>query len=218
MGQALRLCGVWWATAGVLAGHEAITTKLTWTLEISRIIHRRCLPCHRAGTSVPLTTYEEARPWAKAIREEVLERRMPPWDAAPGWGEFRDDPSLTQLEIDWIVDWVEGGAPRGKAIYAPHVPGPPEPAPVPPPRGLELSGEHRLTRTIRATGIHAVHAREALQVLAVHPGGRVQPLLWIPLFRRPRTYWFREPVRLPAGVRMIVEGGAIVLTSEPPGR
>jgi len=213
-----RLLGAGWGFAGMLAAHEAITTRLTWSLEISRILHRRCLPCHRAEASIPLTTYEEVRPWAKAIRDEVLERRMPPWDAAPGWGDFRDDPSLTQLEIDWIVDWVEGGAPRGKAIYAPHVPGPPAPAPVPPPRGLELSGEHRLRRAIRAAGIHAVRAQEAIQVLAVHPGGLVQPLLWIPVFRQPRTYWFREPVRLPAGVRMIVEGGTIVLTSEPPGR
>ena len=68
-----------------------------------------------------LMTYEEARPWAKSIRDEVLARRMPPWGAVKGVGEFRDDPSLSQIEIDMIVNWVEGGAPEGD-IYLPVAP------------------------------------------------------------------------------------------------
>lgn len=61
-----------------------------------------------------LATYEEARPWAKAIKEEILEKRMPPWHAVKGYGEFRNAPALTQREIDLIVNWVEGGAPKGE--------------------------------------------------------------------------------------------------------
>ena len=68
---------------------------------------------------MPLTTYADARPWAKAIRDEVLNRRMPPWDAVKGVGEFRDDPSLSQPEMDLFVNWVEGGAPEGDEIYLP---------------------------------------------------------------------------------------------------
>jgi hypothetical protein len=60
-----------------------------------------------------LATYEEARPWAKAIKEEMLEKRMPPWHAVKGYGDFRNAPSLTQREIDLVVNWVEGGAPKG---------------------------------------------------------------------------------------------------------
>ena len=60
-----------------------------------------------------LATYEEARPWAKAIKEEMLEKRMPPWHAIKGYGEFLGAPALTQREIDMIVNWVEGGAPKG---------------------------------------------------------------------------------------------------------
>ncbi|HEX8184305.1 MAG TPA: hypothetical protein VF747_06130 [Blastocatellia bacterium] len=60
-----------------------------------------------------LVTYEDARPWAKAIKEEMLERRMPPWHAVKGYGEFRNAPALTQREIDLVVNWVEGGAPKG---------------------------------------------------------------------------------------------------------
>lgn len=60
-----------------------------------------------------LMTYDEARPWAKAIKEELLEKRMPPWHAVRGYGEFRNAPVITQREIDLIVNWVEGGAPKG---------------------------------------------------------------------------------------------------------
>ncbi|HSO74322.1 MAG TPA: hypothetical protein VLU47_05745 [Blastocatellia bacterium] len=60
-----------------------------------------------------LETYAEARPWAKAIKEELLEKRMPPWHAVRGYGEFRNAPAVTQREIDLIVNWVEGGAPKG---------------------------------------------------------------------------------------------------------
>lgn len=60
-----------------------------------------------------LATYDEARPWAKAIKEELLEKRMPPWHAVRGYGEFRNAPAITQREIDLIVNWVEGGAPKG---------------------------------------------------------------------------------------------------------
>ena len=69
---------------------------------------------------MPLLTYEQARPWAKAIRDEVLNRRMPPWDAVKGVGQFRDDPSLTQPEMDLLVSWVEGGAPEGNPVYLPE--------------------------------------------------------------------------------------------------
>ena len=61
-----------------------------------------------------LGTYADARPWAKAIKEEILERRMPPWNAAKGFGDYGNDRSLSQLEIELLVDWVEGGAPKGE--------------------------------------------------------------------------------------------------------
>jgi hypothetical protein len=69
-----------------------------------------------------LATYEEARPWAKAIKEELLEKRMPPWHAVKGYGEFRNAPSLTQRDVDMIVNWVEGGAPKGDEKDLPAAP------------------------------------------------------------------------------------------------
>ena len=60
-----------------------------------------------------LTTYKEARPWAVAIKEEILERKMPPWSAAGGYGHFANDMSLTAREISLILSWADGGAPSG---------------------------------------------------------------------------------------------------------
>jgi mono/diheme cytochrome c family protein len=98
-----------------ISAHEPITTKVRFNKEMVRILERNCLGCHRPGGIAPmsLAKYEEARPWAKAIKEEMLEKRMPPWHAVKGYGEFRNAPLLTQREIDLIVNWVEGGAPKG---------------------------------------------------------------------------------------------------------
>jgi hypothetical protein len=96
------------------SAHEPITTKMMFDKEIVRILQASCLGCHRpGGIAMSLATYDEARPWAKAIKEELLERRMPPWTPVPGYGDFRNAPSISQRDIDMIVNWVEGGAPRG---------------------------------------------------------------------------------------------------------
>src|SRR3954452_12526433 len=105
------------------SAHDPITTKLTWSREVSRIIYKHCASCHRdGGTAMSLLTYEEARPWAKAIKEEVLERRMPPWGAVKGFGDFKNDQGLTQEQIELITDWVEGGAPGGDPSLLPKLP------------------------------------------------------------------------------------------------
>ena len=62
---------------------------------------------------MPLLTYREARPWAKAIRNAVASRKMPPWFADSRYGRFANDPSLSQAEIDTLVNWVNGGALEG---------------------------------------------------------------------------------------------------------
>ena len=71
---------------------------------------------------MPLTTYELARPWARAIREEILERRMPPWGAVEGFGHFSNDVSLTQREMDIILSWADGGAPSGVLKVEENIP------------------------------------------------------------------------------------------------
>jgi len=96
------------------AAHDPITTKVTFAREIRAILSTRCTPCHAPGGSAPmaLTTYEEVRPWARAIKEQVLTRRMPKWHAARGFGAFKNDPTLTPIEMALIASWVDGGLPR----------------------------------------------------------------------------------------------------------
>ena len=98
----------------VVARHVPITTKIVFNREIAQIFQKKCFQCHTDGNvSVPLTTYREARPWAVAIKEEILEKRMPPWGAASGYGHFANDMSLTGREISLILSWADGGAPSG---------------------------------------------------------------------------------------------------------
>jgi len=195
--------------------HDVITTKLLWTQEISRIVYRHCANCHRdGGAAMSLMTYENARPWAKAIRDEVLARRMPPWGAVKGVGEFRDDPSLSQIEIDMIVNWVEGGAPEGDAIYLPPAPHfTAEAQPKYSGRELAVSTAAPVTLSAAAelVGLRPVRlaAGESLEVTAYQSDGSVQRLIWIRNWRPQweRTYYFLHPMRLPKGTRIAAYSG-----------
>ena len=94
--------------------HVPITTKIVFNREIAQIFQKKCFQCHTDGNvAMALTTYKEARPWAVAIKEEILERKMPPWSAASGYGHFANDISLTAREISLILSWTDGGAPSG---------------------------------------------------------------------------------------------------------
>jgi len=202
-----------WLVAAAARAHDPITTKLTWSAEISRIIYKRCGGCHREGGSAPMSLvhYAEARPWAKAIKEEVLERRMPPWGAVKGFGDFRNDVSLTQEELHTIADWVEGGAPEGDPNLLPEEPFVAKPAPVPALAPLPRVLPRRMAiGAIRADGFPE---QASVRVVAELPDGRIEPVVWIHGYRerfRP-VYEYRKPLRLPARTR-------IVMTPETPGR
>jgi hypothetical protein len=207
--------------------HDVITTKLMWTQEISRIIYKHCVSCHREGGQAPMSliTYEESRPWAKAIRDEVAERRMPPWGAVKGFGQFRDDASLTDPEIEMLVLWVEGGAPKGDDIYLPAVPKAEvrkaeARKPAPASRGIMVRGEMTLERDITATGIapREMAPGSSMQIVAKLPDGSIENLLWLRNTRKEweRVFQFREPIALPKGTLLSVHSGeAILLTAAP---
>src|SRR5579864_7922250 len=85
---------------------------VTFYRDVLPIFQQRCQQCHRAGEvgPMPLVTYDHARPWAKAIKQAVLTRKMPPWNVAGGTGKYRNDPSLSPQEIETLVAWVDSGA------------------------------------------------------------------------------------------------------------
>ena len=148
-------------------------------------------------------SYEDVRPWAKAVRVEVLARRMPPWDAVKGVGDFRDDQSLTQPEMDVLVGWVEGGAPEGNPIYLPDPPRP-DRAKLPARRGgMELRQSLTLDRGLMLTGIQP---EGPIELAALLPDQSVERLIWVrefhPKWKRP--YDFREPVPLPRGTQLLL--------------
>ena len=199
----------------VVRAHDVITTKLLWTQEISRLMNKHCAVCHRNGSAaMSFATYEDARPWAKAIRDEVATRHMPPWGAVKGVGEFRGDPSLSQIEIDMIVNWVEGGAPKGDEIYLPAAPHfSAESAAQRGGRELKVTTGVGLTLAAPAelAGLRPVRlaAGESLEVTAYEPDGAVERLIWIREWRPAwqRTYYFLHPVRLPKGTRVAAYSG-----------
>jgi hypothetical protein len=91
--------------------------QVTFTKDVAPILQKSCQSCHRPGSVAPMSllTYEDARPWARSMKQKVTAREMPPWhiDRNIGITKFKDDPSLTEAEIQTIAKWVDGGAVRG---------------------------------------------------------------------------------------------------------
>src|SRR5947207_12101339 len=91
--------------------------QVTFSKDVAPILQAKCQECHQPNSIAPMSliTFEEARPWARSIRERVSTRQMPPWhiDQSVGVQKFKNDMSLTQDQIDTIVAWVDAGAPLG---------------------------------------------------------------------------------------------------------
>ena len=103
--------------SGLVLAADASVKTVTFAKDIAPILQERCQECHRKGSMAPmsLVSYDETRPWAKAIRERVIKRQMPPWhiDRTVGVSQFKNDMSLTDEQIGTIVTWVDAGAPLG---------------------------------------------------------------------------------------------------------
>jgi mono/diheme cytochrome c family protein len=207
-----RLVPILLALLGALPApaHDLITTKVTFSREISRIFVGRCLSCHRDGGIAPmaLDSYEAARPWAKAIKEEVLHRRMPPWGAVKGFGEFHPDPSLSQEEVKLIADWVEGGAPEGDPALLPPMIAPEPKWKAPRVATVIVPTQLKLAKATQVIGLEPLQDAASTRVFARLPDGSAVPLLWLRDFKlsTKRRFWLREPVALPAG--SVVEADA----------
>jgi hypothetical protein len=95
----------------------------TFSKDVAPIFQRACQNCHRPGSIAPMSllTYRDARPWARAIKQKVATRVMPPWhiDRNVGVTNFKNDPSLSDAEIATISSWVDNGAPEGNPADMP---------------------------------------------------------------------------------------------------
>jgi hypothetical protein len=204
------------------AAHDVITTKLTWSREISRLVGEKCVGCHReGGSSFPLATYEQVRPWAKAIKEQVLERRMPPAAAVKGFSELLEDGSLSQDQIGLISAWVEGGAPEGDRSLLPKEPNATSKrisaGPSVGPR-FTVSGSKTMKQAMTFAGVNAAALLDdsTVRVVAQLPNGAVTPIVWIYRYRKQfdRPYYFRRPLTFAAGTKIITspaDAGSVAL-------
>jgi hypothetical protein len=106
---------------------------VTFSKDVAPIFQDKCQQCHQPNSIAPMSliTYEDARPWARSIKQRVITRQMPPWhiDMSVGVHEFKNDMSLSDAQIDTIVRWVDAGAPEGN------------PKDMPPPKPLVTDNE-----------------------------------------------------------------------------
>ena len=110
-------------TAILMAGASPPATP-TFSKDVAPILYKNCANCHRPGEIAPMSllTYENARPWARAIREQVALGNMPPWHATQPRGTFSNDRRLTEQEKDTLIRWADAGAPKGDPKDQPPIP------------------------------------------------------------------------------------------------
>jgi hypothetical protein len=99
----------------IAATAASVPAPPTYSKDVAAIMQARCQGCHRPGEAAPMSfgSYKEVRPWAKAIKQAVALKKMPPWFADTQVGHFRNDTSATKAEADTILAWVDAGAPEG---------------------------------------------------------------------------------------------------------
>jgi len=179
---------------------------ILWNREISRIFYQRCVSCHRdGGTAFSLVDYRDVQPHASKIKEAVLSRRMPPWGAVKGFGDFKNDQGLSLEEIELIADWVDSDTPRGNNPNAlPPVPKFKKPASFKLPKNaVTVSGTVRLKSALKLDGLFVgtVPAGSSPKITAVLPDGQIEPLVWLYEYQQSfgQPYLFRHPLSLPVG-------------------
>ena len=212
----------------VVRSDDPVSSSVTFNREIVRIFQRKCLQCHGSGSvAMSLGTYRDARPWSRAIREELVEQRMPPWRAAPGYTAIANDAGLTAREMAMILTWVDGGLPKGEDRDLPREAGKHHPSAPEPDRRVELPAqrippdeEYVLRRLIVDTGTSEPRNLRRVEivpgnrrilraaVVSIAPAGTSGAARWVGAW----TPWqdrFDTPgssaFLMPAGAKLLVE-------------
>jgi hypothetical protein len=184
---------------GLSADTRTDAPAVTFTKDVAPILQKNCQGCHRPGEAGPfsLLTYEEARPWAKAMKEAVLLKKMPPWFADPHYGKFSNDRSLAQKDIDTLAAWADAGAPRGdpKDLPAPvnfvegwSIPKPDIIFEFPQAFQIPASGTIEYQKVIIPTGFTE---DKWVQFAEARPGDRARVHHMILYIREPESHWLR---------------------------
>jgi hypothetical protein len=117
----MRTCLVVVVGSLIGAGTAAAGDAPTYYRDVLPILQANCQSCHRPGEVAPmsLVTYEQARPWARALKTATASRQMPPWFAEPHYGHFSNERRLSEQQIATIAAWADAGAPAGDERDAP---------------------------------------------------------------------------------------------------
>jgi hypothetical protein len=117
----VKLVSVLILGVGLSAADISTSSPLTFNKDVLPILQRNCQICHRPGQVAPMSflTYQNVRPWAKAMKAAIASRKMPPWFADSHYGPYLNDRSLKQEEIETIAKWADAGAPEGDPKDAP---------------------------------------------------------------------------------------------------
>ncbi|HVT94228.1 MAG TPA: hypothetical protein VHD76_15390 [Bryobacteraceae bacterium] len=185
-----------WSGASLFAAASAGGPPV-FSKDVAPILARRCQECHRPGEAGPfaLLTYKEARPWAKAIKQAVLTRKMPPWFADPRYGRFSNDRALSPAEVHTLAAWVDAGAPEGdpKDLPAPahfttgwSIPKPDVVFQLPRPYRIPASGVIEYQKVIIPTGFKE---DKWVQFAEARPEDRAHVHHIIAFVREPGSRW-----------------------------
>jgi mono/diheme cytochrome c family protein len=115
-------------TAAILsaagAQGQAPAAVPTFTKDVAPVLYKNCTGCHRPGEIGPMSllTYEDVRPRAKDIRNNVGDGVMPPWHADKAYGKFANDRSLSEADKAVLLRWANNGAPKGDPKDLPPLP------------------------------------------------------------------------------------------------
>jgi hypothetical protein len=127
----IAVAAIAWTSGNVFLDAQVADARraalpVTFAKDVAPILQAHCQDCHRPGAMAPMSllNFEETRPWARAIREKVSTRQMPPWhiDRSVGVQQFKNDISLSDEQVSTVVRWVDAGSPMG------------DPKDLPPPR------------------------------------------------------------------------------------
>jgi hypothetical protein len=176
------------------------------------VLQTHCQLCHRSGEVAPMAflTYSQTRPWAKAIREAVALKKMPPWFAEPGYGPFANDPSLSQPEIDMLIKWADDGAPEGSPRDAPtprhwpdgwNIPAPDAVLEMPQPFPLPASGDVDYQYIVIPTGFTE---DKWIRMAELRPSNRAVVHHAVVYIREPGSSWLHDAK---PGVPYVPPGG-----------
>ena len=179
-----------WIVSGQTAAASGSARQATFTKDVAPILERACQRCHRPGNIAPMSllTYKDARPWARAIKQQVALRNMPPWfvDRNVGIRKFKDDPSLSDAEIATISAWADSGALEGNPADMPppvqfeneskwHIGKPDLIVPIPVPFTMKAHGSDWWGNLVSDSGLTEDRYIKAVETKPT-PGGGVRVL------------------------------------------